>query len=100
LFTKMSLNSFNRFCPSFINRTQLRENIELSRVSGNNEKYVIPMHRQNCWTNKWMQEPRENCWTDKWMQEPRKNVYGIQEHQWNPRRSYQYRTDWGMRMFR
>ena len=26
----------------------------------NNERYVIPMHRENIWTNKWMQDPRKN----------------------------------------
>jgi hypothetical protein len=26
----------------------------------NNERYVIPTHRKNVWTNKWMQDPRNN----------------------------------------
>lgn len=47
LCTNMSLNKFSRFLPGFRNETWLRENIEFSRVSGNDGKYVIPMHRKN-----------------------------------------------------
>jgi hypothetical protein len=32
----------------------------MSRSKRNNERYVIPMHRKNVWTNKWMQDPRKN----------------------------------------
>jgi hypothetical protein len=32
----------------------------MSRSDKNNERYVIPMHRENVWTNKWMQDPRKN----------------------------------------
>ena len=32
----------------------------MSRSDRNNERYVIPMHRKNVWTNKWMQDPRNN----------------------------------------
>jgi hypothetical protein len=35
-------------------RAQLEERIDLNR-----ERYVISMHRNNFWTNKWMQEPRK-----------------------------------------
>jgi hypothetical protein len=30
----------------------------IARTNFNEEIYVIPMHRNNFWTNKWMQEPR------------------------------------------
>jgi hypothetical protein len=32
----------------------------MSRSDRNNGRYVIPMHRKNVWTNKWMQDPRKN----------------------------------------
>jgi hypothetical protein len=32
----------------------------MSRSDKNSERYVIPMHRKNVWTNKWMQDPRKN----------------------------------------
>jgi hypothetical protein len=32
----------------------------MSRSDRNDERYVIPMHRNNVWTNKWMQDPRKN----------------------------------------
>jgi hypothetical protein len=32
----------------------------MSRYEINNERYVIPKHRKNVWTNKWMQDPRKN----------------------------------------
>jgi hypothetical protein len=32
----------------------------MTRSDRNNERYVIPMHRKNVWTNKWMQDPRKN----------------------------------------
>ena len=43
---------FDKFCPS---REQLEERIfDMSRSDRNCERYVIPMHRKNVWTNKWM----------------------------------------------
>jgi hypothetical protein len=30
----------------------------MSRCDRNDERYGIPMHRKNVWTNKWMQDPR------------------------------------------
>jgi hypothetical protein len=52
---------FNRFCPSLKTRAQLEENIfDMSRSDRNSERYVIPMHRKNVWTNRWMQDPRKN----------------------------------------
>ena len=32
----------------------------MSRSDKNSERYVIPMHRKNVWTNKWMEDPRKN----------------------------------------
>jgi hypothetical protein len=32
----------------------------MNRSDKNSERYVIPMHRKNVWTNKWMQDPRNN----------------------------------------
>jgi hypothetical protein len=46
---------FDKFCPSLKNRAQLDERrFDMSRSDRNNERYVIPMHRKNIWTNKWM----------------------------------------------
>jgi hypothetical protein len=33
---------------------------DINRSDKNSERYVIPMHRKNVWTNKWMQDPRKN----------------------------------------
>ena len=47
---------FDKFCPSLKNREQLKERrFDMSRF----DRYVIPMHRKNVWTNKWMQNPRK-----------------------------------------
>ena len=52
---------FHRFSPSFKTRAQLEERrFDMNRSNKNNEIYVIPMHRKNVWTNKWMQDPRKN----------------------------------------
>ena len=49
---------FDRFYPSLKTRAQLEERrLDMNRYDRNNERYVIPMHRKNCWTNKWMQDP-------------------------------------------
>jgi hypothetical protein len=46
---------FDKFCPSLKTRVQLEERrFYMSRSYRNNEIYVIPMHRNNVWTNKWM----------------------------------------------
>jgi hypothetical protein len=52
----------------------------MNRSDRDNERYVIPMHRNN-------------FWTDKWMQEPRKNVFILQVHHYDP--SAQYNKGWG-----
>jgi hypothetical protein len=57
----MDLGMFDKFCPSLKSRGQLDEIIfDMNRSNKNSEKYVIPMHRKNVWTNKWMQDPRKN----------------------------------------
>jgi hypothetical protein len=56
----MNLGMFDRFCPSLNGREQLEERVYLNKFDRNRERYVIPMHRKNFWTNKWMQELRKN----------------------------------------
>jgi hypothetical protein len=52
---------FDKFCPSLKTRAELEERrFDMSRSSRNNERYVILMHRNNVWTNKWMQDHRNN----------------------------------------
>jgi hypothetical protein len=42
----------NRFGTSLKTRVQLEERkFDMNRSNRNNERYVIPMHRKNCWTN-------------------------------------------------
>ena len=36
----------------------MKERVDLINVDRNEERYVIPMHKRNFWTNKGMQEPR------------------------------------------
>jgi hypothetical protein len=51
---------FDRFCPSLKNRDLIDErNLDMNRSDKYNDIYVIPMHRKNVWTNKWMQDPRK-----------------------------------------
>jgi hypothetical protein len=59
-FENMNLGMFNRLCPSLKAREQLKERVDLNKFDRNEERYVIPMHRKNFWSNKWMQEPRKN----------------------------------------
>jgi len=57
----MDLGMFDRFCPSLKTRALIDERrLDMSRSDKNSERYVIPMHRKNVWTNKWMQDPRKN----------------------------------------
>jgi hypothetical protein len=76
----MNLGLFNRFCPSLKTRAQLEERVDVNKFDRNRERYVIPMHRNNFWTNKWMHEPR-------------KNFCRLQVQHCDP--SAQYRKDWG-----
>jgi hypothetical protein len=61
VFERMDLGMFDRFCPSLKTREKLEEiRCEMNRSDRNSERYVIPIHRKNVWTNKWMQNPRKN----------------------------------------
>ena len=51
----------DRICHSLKTRVLIDERIfDMSGSDKNSERYVIPMHRKNVWTNKWMQDPRKN----------------------------------------
>jgi hypothetical protein len=51
----MNIGMFDKFCPSLKTRAQLVERrFDMNISDINNERYVIPMHRKNVWTNKWM----------------------------------------------
>ena len=59
-FESMDLAMFDKFFPSPKTRVQLEERrFDMNRFDRNNERYVIPMHRKNVWTNKWMLDPRK-----------------------------------------
>jgi hypothetical protein len=76
----MDLGMFNRFGPSLKTRVQIEEiRFDMNRYDRNNERYVIPMHRNNVWTNKWMQDPRKSF---------------LQVSYYDP--SVQYRKGWGL----
>jgi hypothetical protein len=54
-FKSMDLGMFDRLCPSLKTRALIDERrLDMSRSDKNSERYVIPMHRKNVWTNKWM----------------------------------------------
>jgi hypothetical protein len=75
----MDLGMFNRVCPSLKTRALIDERrFDMSRSDKNSERYVIPMHRKNVWTNEWMQDPRKNL---------------LQVSSYDP--SAQYRRGWG-----
>jgi hypothetical protein len=76
----MNLGMFDRLCPSLKARVQLEERVDLNKFDRTRERYVIPMHRKNFWTNEWMQEPR-------------KNFCRLQVQHCDP--SAQYRRSWG-----
>jgi hypothetical protein len=51
----------DRICPSLKTRALIDERrFNMNRSDKTSERYVIPMHRKNVWTNKWMQDPRNN----------------------------------------
>jgi hypothetical protein len=57
----MDLDMLDKCYPSLKTRAQLEEKrFDMSRSDRNNGRYVIPMHRKNVWTNKWMQDIRKN----------------------------------------
>jgi hypothetical protein len=75
----MNLGMLDRFCPSLKTRALLDERtFDMNRSNKNNERYVIPMHRKNVWTNEWMQDSRKNF---------------LQASHYDP--SAQYRKSWG-----
>jgi hypothetical protein len=58
----MDLGMFDRFCPSLKTRALIDERrFDIHRYDNNSDRYVIPMHRKNVWTNKWMWDPRKKC---------------------------------------
>ena len=70
---------FDKCYPSLKNRVQLEERrFDMSRSDRNNERYVIPMHRKNVSTKKWMQDLRKTF---------------LQVSYYDP--SAQYRKGWG-----
>jgi hypothetical protein len=73
----MNLGMLDRFCPSLKTRALL-DGRKFDRSDKNNDRYVIPMHRKNVWTNRWMQDPRKNF---------------LQANYHDP--SAQYRRGWG-----
>jgi hypothetical protein len=57
----MDLGMFDKICPSLKTRALIDERrFDMSRSNKNSERYVIPMHRENVWTNNLMQDPRKN----------------------------------------
>jgi hypothetical protein len=52
----MDLGTLDRFCASLKTRALLYER----KFDMNNDRYVIPIHIKNVWTNIWMQDPRKN----------------------------------------
>jgi hypothetical protein len=57
----MDLGMIDRICPSLKTRALIDERrFDMNRFDKTSEIYVIPMHRKNVWTNKWMQDPRKN----------------------------------------
>jgi ribosomal protein L33 len=71
IFESMNLGMFNRFYPSLKAKEQLEERVDLNKFDRNEERYVIPMHRKNFWTNKWMHELR-------------KKFFRLQVHHYDP----------------
>jgi hypothetical protein len=54
-FNSMDLGMFDRLCHSLKTRALIDERrFDMNRSDKNSEKYVIPMHRKNVWTNKCM----------------------------------------------
>jgi hypothetical protein len=57
----MGLCIFDNNFPSLKTRALIDEmRFDMSISDKNSERYVIPMHRENIWTNKWMSDPRKN----------------------------------------
>jgi len=61
----MGLGMLDRFFPSFKTRAFIDERkFDMNRYDKCSDIYVIPMHRKNVWTNKWMQDPRKSFLQD------------------------------------
>jgi hypothetical protein len=57
----MDLGMIDRIYHSLKTRALIDERrFDMNRSYKTSERYVIPMHRNNVWTNKWMQDPRNN----------------------------------------
>jgi hypothetical protein len=53
---------FDKFCLSLKTRALIDEKrFDMSRSDKICERYVISMHRENVWTNNWLQDPRNKC---------------------------------------
>jgi thymidylate synthase ThyX len=51
----MDLGMFDKICPILKTRVLIeKRRFDMSRYDSNSERYVIPMHRKDVWTNKWM----------------------------------------------
>jgi hypothetical protein len=75
----MDLGMFDKICHSLKNRALIEEiRFDMHRSDKNSQRYVIPMHRENVWTNKWMKDPK-------------KKILQVSYH--DP--STQYRKIWG-----
>jgi hypothetical protein len=60
-FNSMDLGMFDIVYPNLKTRVLVDERrFDMSRSNKNSERYVIPMHKKNVWTNKWMKDPRNN----------------------------------------
>jgi hypothetical protein len=56
----MNLGMFDGSTSSLKTRARLEERVDLNKFDRVSKIHVIPMHRKNFWTNKWMQDPRKN----------------------------------------
>jgi hypothetical protein len=57
----MDLGIFDILCPSLKPRELIDERkIDMNISNKYKDRYVKPMHINNVWTNKWMQDPRKN----------------------------------------
>jgi hypothetical protein len=75
----MDIGMIDRFCANLKNRALIDERrFDMNRSNKNHERYVIPMHRKDVWTNKWMQDPRKKL---------------LQVSSYDP--NAQYRRGWG-----
>jgi hypothetical protein len=55
----MDIGMIDRFCPNLKTKALIDEiRFDMNRSDKNHEIYVIPMHRKDVWTNKWMHNPR------------------------------------------